>query len=71
MARASKEYLRSLIPADLPPGKEILDEGRNMGDSIKAGRSRLIRESDYSNYLEYFKAQASRKEIAWITNVGL
>lgn len=71
MARASKEYLRSLIPAGLPPGKEVLDEGRRMGSSVKAGRSRLIRESNYSNYLEYFKAQASREEMAWITNVGL
>ena len=37
MARASKEYLRSLIPAGLPPGNEILKEGRSLGGSIRTG----------------------------------
>ena len=71
MASASREYLKNLIPEGLPKGKDILEEGKTIGPSITAGRSRLVAESEYDNYFEYFKAQAERGEIACTTNVGL
>lgn len=71
MARASKEYLRSLIPNGFPKGNEILEEGRKLASSVKAGRSRLVRDSDCDNYLELFKKQALKNEIFWISQIGL
>ena len=71
MGAATKEYIRSLIPDGLPKGKDILEEGRKIGSTIKAGRSRLIRDSEFDNYLEYFADHKKRKEIAWFSNVGL
>ena len=68
---ADKEYIRSLIPDGLPKGNDILEEGRKIGPTIKAGRSRLIRDSKFDNYLEYFKDHKERKEISWFSNVGL
>lgn len=71
MARASKDYLRSLIPNGFPKGNEILEEGRKLASSVKAGRSRLVRDSDCDNYLELFKKQALKDEIFWISQIGL
>ena len=71
MARASKEYLRSLIPNGFPKGNEILEDGRKLASSIKAGRSRLVRDSSCDNYLELFKKQALKDEIFWISQIGL
>ena len=71
MAYAGKEYLKSLIPDHLPKGKDLLEEGRRLGASIQAGRSKLVRDSAYRNYLELFKKQASQKEIFWISQIGL
>ena len=71
MAGASKEYIKSLIPKDLPDGREILEQGRKIGPSITAGRSRLVRDSKFDNYLEYFKDHKERREISWFSNVGL
>ncbi|MCQ4637860.1 cobalamin-dependent protein [Anaerovorax odorimutans] len=71
MARASKEYIKNLIPPGLPDGREILEHGRKIGPTIKAGRSRLVRDSEFDNYLEYFRDHKERKEIAWFSNVGL
>lgn len=71
MARASKEYIRNLIPEGLPDGRDILEEGRKIGPTIKAGRSRLVRDSKFDNYLEYFKDHKERREISWFSNVGL
>ncbi|MCI7301045.1 MAG: cobalamin B12-binding domain-containing protein [Clostridiales Family XIII bacterium] len=71
MARASKEYIKNLIPQGLPDGREILEAGRKVGPTIRAGRSRLVRDSEFDHYLEYFQDHKERKEIAWFSNVGL
>ncbi|MFR7984975.1 MAG: cobalamin B12-binding domain-containing protein [Clostridia bacterium] len=69
--RASKEYLKSLIPDGLPNGKELLEEGRAFAPSIQAGRSGLVKNSLSDNYLEIFQKQALSKEIFWISQIGL
>lgn len=71
MACASKEYLRSLLPAGLPDGRELLEEGRKKGPSIKAGRSGLVKHSGYGSYLEIFQRQAAEKAIFWASQIGL
>ena len=71
MAIATREYLKSLIPDGLVKGEALLEEGRKLGSAIQAGKSRLVRDSNYHHYLEYFQAQAARGEIGWTTNVGL
>lgn len=71
MAYASKEYLRSLLPDGLPDGRELLEEGRKTGPSLKAGRSGLVKESGYGNYLEIFQKQAEDKRIFWASQIGL
>ena len=69
--RASKEYLKSLVPDGLPNGKELLEEGRAFAPSIQAGRSGLVKNSLSDNYLEIFQKQALSKEIFWISQIGL
>ena len=71
MARAGKEYLKSLIPDGFPSGEEILKEGKRLASSVKAGRSRLVRDSGCDSYLELFKNQASRDEMFWVSQIGL
>ena len=71
MARADREYLRSLIPRGLPKGTEILEDGRKAGRFIQAGRSGLVKDSQYSNYLELFREQAARREVSWVSQIGL
>ena len=71
MAYADKEYLKGLIPKDIPRGLDVLKEGVELGPNYKVGRSRLVRESPYDSYLEFFKSQAEKNKIAWTTNVGL
>lgn len=71
MARANREYLKNLIPGDLPRGKDILEEGRRLGSCIKAGRSGLIKNSPYSSFLELFRKQAEQKDIRWASQAGL
>lgn len=71
MARADKEYLRNLIPRNLPKGNDILEEGRKLGKTVKAGRSGLIQESPYENFLELFKKQAKQQDIFWASQTGL
>lgn len=71
MAGASKEYIRSLIPDDLPDGRSILEEGRRLGPTIKGGRSRLVRESTFDNFVDLWKECNKKGELYWATNVGL
>lgn len=71
MAYASREYLKNLIPGNLPKGKDILEEGRKLGSSVRAGRSGLIKNSPYGSFLELFKKQAEQKEIFWASQAGL
>ena len=71
MAGASKEYIKSLIPDNLPDGRKILEEGRKIGSTVKAGRSRLVRESKFNNYNELWKDCIEKGELYWSTLVGL
>ena len=71
MAGASKEYIKSLIPDNLPDGRKILEEGRKIGPTIKAGRSRLVRESEFDNYVDLWIDCIKKGELYWATNVGL
>lgn len=67
----SKEYLRSLVPDNLPDGRDVLREGMRAGAGIEAGRSRLVRESRFANYALLCMDCRDRGEVYWATNVGL
>ena len=71
MAGASKEYIRSLIPDNLPDGRKLLQEGRAMGKSITAGRSRFIRDSPFDNYVDFWIDYIKKGDLYWATDIGL
>ena len=71
MNKAMLEYIKSIKPEAHRDGREILKEGIEEGKTIEAGKSRFARESSYSSYLEYKKAQMKEGKICWNILMGL
>jgi methylmalonyl-CoA mutase cobalamin-binding subunit len=71
MNRGMLEYIKSIRPNPHQKGKELLLEGIKIGKSLKAGKSRFARESNYSSYLEYKKDCMKNGKICWNILMGL
>lgn len=65
------EYIRSLIPRDLPDGRALVQEGLALGRTLQAGRSRFVRENGYRSFLEYRQKCRAEGRIVWQTLMGL
>ena len=65
------DYLKSLKPAVHVNGNDILKQGIEMGREIELGKSRFVREGNYSNLLAYIKDCRKRGEIRWNILMGL
>ena len=59
MNRGMLEYIETIRPEPHQNGRELLLEGIKIGKSLKAGKSRFARESNYSSYLDYKKEMES------------
>ena len=72
MNEVSLDYIRHLKPASHRPGKELLQEGIELGKTIKAGRSGFIRsQQTYANHMEYKKDLARQGKIYFNILLGL
>jgi methylmalonyl-CoA mutase cobalamin-binding subunit len=71
MNRSMLDYLKGLKPGPHEDGRKLLEEGIAMGETIEAGRSRFIRESNYSSYLDYKKEYMANGKIMWNILIGL
>lgn len=70
-SNVNREYLHSIIPDSLPDGRVLLEEGRKLGKTINAGRSKFIRDSEYNNYVEYLIDKKNTDNVEITTNIGL
>lgn len=70
MNRENLSYLKSLIPKMDITGEELLKNGREMGNSITAGKSRFCLERGYDNHVQYRKEMAKNGEVVFILVVG-
>ena len=72
MNEVNLDYIRHLKPASHRPGKELLQEGIELGKTIKAGRSGFIRsQQKYANHMEYKKDLARQGKIYFNILLGL
>lgn len=72
MNEVNLDYIRHLKPAPHRPGKELLQEGIELGQTIKAGRSGFIRsQQKYANHMEYKKDLARQGKIYFNILLGL
>ena len=67
------EYIKSIRVTDHPDGMELLREGIAMGQQIKTGRSRFIRESNgkYRTHMDFKKECRRNGKIIWQILMGL
>lgn len=71
MDKKSVEFIRSLKPVDLPDGYEVLKEGIEMGNGIKAGKSLFLKESGFETFQAYKEDCAARGEVIFEILLGL
>lgn len=71
MNERSVEYVKSLIPSDMPDGRDILEKGRKMGREIHVGRSQFLEEKGYKNFHEYRTECAKTGKQSWMVFMGL
>ncbi len=71
MHKSILAYLKHIRPGPHPNGNALLKEGIAMGQKIKAGKSRFIRESGHETYLDYRKQKTSEGKIIWNILMGL
>lgn len=63
--------MSELIPKGIPKGKEIVQEGRNLGKTIELGRSAFCREKNVRCEGDYKQMCAEKGHITWQMIMGL
>jgi len=63
--------MSELIPKGIPKGKEIVQEGRNLGKTIELGRSAFCREKNIRCEGDYKQMCAEKGHITWQMIMGL
>jgi len=63
--------MSELIPKGIPKGKEIVQEGRNLGKTIEIGRSAFCREKNVRCEGDYKQMCAEKGHITWQMIMGL
>ncbi len=71
MRKTDLDYIKSLIPKNIPNGKDLVEEGRKLGEEIPFGKSRFLRERGYSKYAEYREELISKGKVNWEILLGL
>ena len=73
MDEQSLKYLQSLKPGAHPDGRLLVKEGMEIGRSIRAGRSRFIKESGgkYTCHMDYKQECQRNGKIVWMILMGL
>jgi methylmalonyl-CoA mutase cobalamin-binding subunit len=71
MDTALIDYIAGLIPEKFPDGRDLVKEGKEIGNSFELGRSKFLKKYGYKNYLEYRKDCISKGRMIWQLLVGL
>ena len=73
MDNVTLEYIKSIKPTPRYSGKELLEEGRKIGNSFKAGRGKFIQKNSdkYSCWMDYKKECAKSGKLIWMILIGL
>lgn len=71
MDESLREYIRSLIPTGYPDGRQLLEEGRALGKTIKVPRTPFLEKHGCKSYLEYRKKRLAEGKQTWQLLIGL
>lgn len=71
MSVFTKEYIRSLVPKDLPDGYEILNEGIALGKTITAPPNKFFLKNGCKTQAEFQKKLPKENRIGCFVNIGL
>ena len=71
MDESLREYIQSLLPANLPDGRKLVEEGRAMGRTIQVPRTPFLEKHGCRTYLEYRKKRLAEGKQTWQLLVGL
>lgn len=65
------EYIKNLVPENLPDGKELVKEGYEMGKDITPIKGPFLEKYGYDSYLDYRKDLCRQGKINWQFLLGL
>lgn len=71
MNESLREYIQSLLPANLPDGRKLLEEGRALGKTIQVPRTPFLEKHGCKSYLEYRKKRLAEGKQTWQLLLGL
>ena len=71
MAFLTKEYLRSIVPEDLPDGRMILQEGIEMGKKIEVEPSKFYKDTGFNSMEEVVQDSIDSGRVMISTNIGM
>lgn len=66
----SKEYLRSLVPENLPSGYDLLEEGKKIGATLTAPEVKYLKKCGYTSAYQYRRDVAKKGIIRFTHNIG-
>ena len=67
----NKSTLSSLLPRDMPNGRELLDQGRRIGDDVKVGLSLQCQQHGVRSEVEYKKKMIEEGRVMTSLNIGM
>jgi methylmalonyl-CoA mutase cobalamin-binding subunit len=71
MKKTDIDYIKSLIPHNVPDGKQLVLEGLKMGKDIPFGKCRFLKERGYTSYMQYREDLLSKGRVNWEILLGL
>ena len=71
MDQALKEYIQSLIPAQLPDGRALLAEGVELGKTIHVPRTKFLEKHGCKSYAAYRRQRLAEGKQTWQILLGL
>ena len=66
-----KIEMTELIPKGIPKGKEVVQQGRNIGKTIELGKTAFLREKRVHSDADYKQKCAEKGKITWNAIMGL
>lgn len=71
MKKADVDYIKSLIPKDVPDGKKLVEEGVKIGEKVAFGESLFLKEKGYETYDAYRETLIKEGKVNWQILMGL
>lgn len=71
MDNSEKDYLKNLIPSDLPEWKTIYENGKERSKGIEVVKSRFLRENGFDNAVDLRIKRSAAHELTWRAIMGL